>query len=118
MPGLSRYDEMYYKLLLAVAILAEVIATSSLKSSQSLTKFVPSVMVVVGYAIAYYLMSVIVEKMYVGTVYAVWCGFGIVLVSAFGWWKHGQALDLPAILGIILILAGVVIINLYSSSMK
>jgi small multidrug resistance pump len=108
---------IYYKLLLAIAIVAEVIATSSLKASHSLTRPLPSLMVVVGYGIAYYLMSVIVEKMYVGTVYAVWCGFGIVLVSAYGWWKYGQALDLPAIVGIVLIIAGVSVINLFSDSL-
>jgi small multidrug resistance pump len=107
---------MYYKMLLVIAIISEVIATSSLKSSQSLTRPLPSLAVIVGYGLAYYLMSVIVTHMYVGTVYALWCGAGITLVSLWGWLYHGQSLDRPALIGISLIIAGVFVMS-YSSAM-
>lgn len=107
---------MYYKMLLVVAIISEVVATSSLKASQSLTRPLPSLAVIIGYGLAYYLMSVIVTHMYVGTVYALWCGAGIILVSLWGWYYYQQSLDWAAILGISLIIAGVCVMS-YSSAM-
>lgn len=101
---------------LSVAIMAEVIATSSLKASAEFTKFWPSVIVVVGYAIAFYFLSLTLRSIPVGIAYAVWSGLGVVLVSIVGWWFYNQALDLASLIGIGLIIAGVLVINLFSSA--
>ena len=101
---------------LAVAILAEVIGTSAVKASEGFTRFVPSVIVVVGYGVAFYFMSLTVKAMPVGIVYAVWSGVGIVLISAVGWVWYGQKLDLAALTGLSLIIAGVLVINLLSKT--
>jgi len=103
-------------LMLLAAIIAEVSATSALKASDGFTKFWPSVIVIVGYASAFFLLSLLVKVMPVGIVYAIWCGVGIALIAVVGWFYLGQKLDLPAILGIILITAGVVLISLFSRS--
>lgn len=102
-------------LILLVAIVAEVIATSSLKASAQFTKLWPTVLVVVGYGVAIYLLSVAVRTMPTGIVYAIWSGLGIVLVAIIGLFL-GQRLDGPAILGMLLIVAGIVIINVYSAT--
>lgn len=99
---------------LSMAIVAEVIATSSLKASAEFTKFWPSVIVVVGYAIAFYFLSLTLRSIPVGIAYAVWSGLGIVLVSLVGWWLYNQTLDLASMLGMGLIIAGVLVINLFS----
>lgn len=99
---------------LSMAIVAEVIATSSLKASAEFTKFWPSVIVVVGYAIAFYFLSLTLRSIPVGVAYAVWSGLGIVLVSLVGWWLYNQTLDLASIIGMGLIIAGVLVINLFS----
>ena len=101
-------------LYLAIAILAEVIATSFLKSTEGFSKLWPSVVVILGYATAFYFLSLTLRSMSVGIVYAIWCGVGIVLVALIGWLVLGQRLDLPAILGMALIVAGVAVINLFS----
>jgi len=103
-------------LMLLAAIIAEVSATSALKASDGFTKFWPSVIVIVGYALAFFLLSLLVKVLPVGIVYAIWCGVGIALIAVVGWFYLGQKLDLPAILGIILITAGVVLVSLFSSS--
>ena len=103
-------------LMLLAAIIAEVSATSALKASDGFTKFWPSVIVIVGYALAFFLLSLLVKVLPVGIVYAIWCGVGIALIAVVGWFYLGQKLDLPAILGIILITAGVVLISLFSRS--
>ena len=103
-------------LYLAIAIVAEVIATSSLKSCESFTRLWPSVVVLVGYAFAFYFLSLTLRSMSVGIVYAIWSGAGIILVSIIAWILFGQKLDVPAILGIALIIAGVAVINLFSKS--
>lgn len=100
---------------LSMAIVAEVIATSSLKASAEFTKFWPSVIVVVGYAIAFYFLSLTLRSIPVGIAYAVWSGLGIVLVSLVGWWLYNQTLDLASIIGMGLIIAGVLVINLFSN---
>lgn len=104
----------YVYLLLAVA--AEVIATSSLKAANGFTRPVPTLIVALGYGAAFFLLSLIVQTMPVGIVYAVWSGTGIVLVTAVAavWMK--QVPDLPAVVGMALIVAGVVIVNLFSKS--
>lgn len=103
-------------LTLAIAILAEVVATSALKSAEGFTRPGPSLVVAVGYGIAFYCLSLTLRTMPVGIAYALWSGIGIVLVSAAGWALHGQRLDLPAVVGLGLIVAGVLVVNLMSRS--
>jgi small multidrug resistance pump len=103
-------------LMLLAAIIAEVSATSALKASDGFTKFWPSVIVIVGYASAFFLLSLLVKAFPVGVVYAIWCGVGIALIAVVGWFYLDQKLDLPAIAGIILITAEVVLISLFSKS--
>jgi small multidrug resistance pump len=101
---------------LTLAIVAEVIGTSALKASEGFTKPLPTLAVAAGYGVAFYLLSLIVQSMPVGIVYAIWSGTGIVLVAAVAavWLK--QVPDLPAIVGLSLIIAGVVIVNLFSKT--
>ncbi|MDQ9169981.1 SMR family transporter [Oxalobacteraceae bacterium R-40] len=103
---------------LAIAIISEVIATSALKLSDGFSRFWPSAIVVCGYAISFYCLSLILKTLPVGVVYAIWSGAGIALIALIGWIFLGQALDLPAILGLLLIIAGVVVINLFSRSIS
>ncbi len=103
-------------LAISFAIVAEVIATTALKASNEFTRLWPSVLVVVGYANAFYFMTISMRVLPVGIMYAVWSGVGIVLVSLVGWVVYKQTLDLPALLGIGLILCGVLVINLFSGS--
>ncbi|MFM8886969.1 MAG: SMR family transporter [Chthoniobacterales bacterium] len=103
-------------LYLAVAIVAEVIATSFLKSCEGFTRLWPSVVVLVGYTFAFYFLSLTLRSLSVGIVYAIWSGAGIVLVSIIAWIFLGQKLDVPSIIGIALIVAGVAVINLFSKS--
>jgi small multidrug resistance pump len=107
---------MKHWLYLGIAIAAEVIATSSLKASDGFTKLVPSVIVVAGYAIAFYCLSLTLKSMQVGVAYAIWAGLGVVLVAAIAWLVYGQTLDLPAMLGMALIVAGVLVMNLFSKT--
>ncbi len=99
---------------LAIAIFGEVVATSALKSSNGFTKLVPSVVVVAGYGLAFYFLSLALKSIPVGIAYAVWAGLGIVLVAAIAWIFHGQKLDLWAFFGMGLIVSGVAILNLLS----
>src|SRR5690625_3366227 len=101
-------------LFLGVAIAAEVVATSSLKASAGFTKFLPSLLVVLGYAIAFYFLALTLKAIPVGIAYAIWAGVGIVLIALAGWMVFGQNLDVASILGMSLIVAGVVIINVCS----
>ena len=101
---------------LFVAIVSEVVATSALKSSNGFTQFWPSVVVVAGYAVAFLFLSLALRTLSVGIAYAIWSGAGIVLISLVAWLFLGQALDGPAILGLALIVAGVVILNVFSRS--
>ncbi|MBB4052566.1 small multidrug resistance pump [Devosia subaequoris] len=101
---------------LAIAIVAEVIGTSALKASEGFSNLLPSILVVVGYGVAFYCLSMTLRTLPVGIAYAVWSGAGIVLVSLLGWMLYGQKLDLWAMLGIGLIIAGVLILNLLSKS--
>lgn len=103
-------------LYLAVAIGAEVIATTALRAAQGFTVLVPSAISVVGYVIAFYFLSLTLKTMPVGIAYAIWSGIGIVLISLAGWLLYRQVLDLPAILGMALIMAGVIVINLFSKT--
>lgn len=101
---------------LGIAIVSEVIATAALKRSEGFTQLVPSLVVIVGYGAAFYFLSVTLKVLPVGIAYAIWSGAGIVLISAIGWLWLGQKLDLAALVGIGLIMAGVLTINLLSSS--
>ncbi|WP_374406215.1 SMR family transporter [Hydrogenophaga sp.] len=103
-------------LYLAVAILAEVIATSMLKASTGFTRLWPSVATVVGYAISFYCLAQTLGSLPTGVVYAIWSGVGIVLISVIAWLVFGQSLDGPALAGMGLIIAGVLVINLFSRS--
>ncbi|MBP7658130.1 MAG: Qac family quaternary ammonium compound efflux SMR transporter [Pseudoxanthomonas sp.] len=101
-------------LFLAVAIIGEVAATSALKSSDGFTKLAPSAVVVVGYGVAFYFLSLALRSIPVGIAYAVWAGLGIVLVAGIAWLLHGQKLDAWALVGIGLIVSGVAVLNLLS----
>jgi len=103
-------------LFLFVAIVSEVIATSALKSSEGFSRFWPSVIVVVGYGIAFYCLALTLRVIPMGVVYAVWSGIGIVLITLVGWFLFDQKLDLPAVLGIGLVAAGVVVMNVFSKT--
>ena len=101
---------------LYIAISGEVVATSALRASEGFTKLGASGLVVAGYAIAFYFLSLTLNTIPIGVAYAVWSGAGIVLTSIIGWRLFGQTLDLPALIGIALILAGVGVINLMSGA--
>lgn len=101
---------------LAVAIVAEVIATTALATSQSFTRLLPSVVAVLGYAVAFWFLSFPLRTMPAGVIYALWSGLGIVLIAAAGWIWLKQSLDAPGMIGIALIMAGVVVVNVFSSS--
>jgi small multidrug resistance pump len=100
---------------LLIAIVAEVIGTSALKTSQGFTVLLPSAVVVFGYGVAFYFLSLTLETISVGIAYALWSGIGIVFITAVGWLWFGQALDPAAMIGIALIVAGVGVINLFSN---
>lgn len=105
-------------LTLALAILAEVVATTALKASDSFTRPWPSLLTVAGYAVAFYCMALTLRSVPVGIVYAIWSGVGIVLIAAVGWWLYGERLDAPAIVGMGLIVAGVLVLNLLSRTVR
>ena len=107
MPGL---------LYLAIAIVGEVVATSFLRASAGFSQLVPTLVVIVGYGITFYFFSLALQTIPVGIGYAIWSGAGIVLISVIAYFVHGQTLDLPALIGMGLILAGVLVINLFSQS--
>ena len=101
-------------LLLFLAIAAEVVATSALKASENFTRLVPSLAVVVGYGIAFTCLSMTLRTLPLGVAYAIWSGAGTALVAVIGWLVYRQQLDLPAVLGISLIIAGTIVLNLFS----
>jgi len=101
---------------LAVAIIAEVIATTALRAAQGFTVLVPSLISVAGYVVAFYFLSLTLKTMPVGVAYALWSGIGIVIVSLASWLIYKQVLDMPAIVGMGLIITGVIVINLFSKS--
>lgn len=103
-------------LILLLAIVSETVATSALKASEGFTRLWPSVLVVVGYGVAFYCLSLTLKTIPIGIAYAVWSGVGIVLVTLAGIVLYRQMPDTPAILGLLLILAGVVVINVFSKT--
>ncbi|EPG37334.1 DMT family transporter [Acinetobacter colistiniresistens] len=102
--------------ILFIAITAEVIATSALKSSEGFTKPLASIVVVVGYFIAFYCLSLTLKTIPVGVAYAIWSGVGIVLITTVAWFVFDQKLDVWGIIGIVLIMSGVLILNLLSKT--
>ena len=105
-------------LYLGTAIVAEVIATSVLKAADGFTRLLPSLVVIAGYATAFYCLSLTLRTMPLGIAYAVWSAVGIALVSVIGSLLYGQNLEVPAIIGIGLIVAGVVVVNGFSQSVS
>lgn len=103
-------------LILTLAIGAEVVATSALKASESFTRPLASTVVVIGYATAIYLLSLVLKSIPVGVAYAIWSGLGIVLITLVAWLVYGQRIDLPGLIGMGLIVAGVLVLNLFSSA--
>jgi small multidrug resistance pump len=103
---------------LFIAIISEVLATTTLKQTEGFSRAGPTAIVLAGYGLAFYLISIVVKTIPVGVVYAIWSGVGIVLVAAVGWVWRKQSLDLPALLGIGLILSGVLVIHLFSASVS
>lgn len=101
-------------LYLSIAILAEVVATSSLKAAEGFTRLIPSLIVVFGYGTAFYFLSLALRTMQVGTAYAIWSGVGTVIISIVAWLLYNQKLDAPSILGMALIISGVFIIKFLS----
>jgi small multidrug resistance pump len=109
---------MYQWIFLTIAIVSEVIATSALKSSEGFSRLWPSVIVTIGYMSAFYFLSLTLKTIPIGIAYAVWAGSGVALIALIAWIFFGQALDLPAIIGLSLIVAGVVVLNLFSKSVS
>lgn len=101
---------------LLLAIVAEVVATSALKASDGFTRLWPAVIVVVGYSVSFYCLSLVLRAIPVGITYAVWSGLGIVLITLAAWWLYGQTIDTAGLVGMGLILAGVVVVNVFSTS--
>ncbi|MGB7411898.1 MAG: multidrug efflux SMR transporter [Sphingopyxis granuli] len=102
---------------LFIAIVSEVVATSFLKESHGFTRLGPSLVTIVGYAIAFYCLSLTLRAMPTGVAYAIWSGVGIVLIATVAWLFQGQKLDTPAIVGMALIIAGVIVMNVFSESL-
>ena len=105
---------MPHWLYLSIAIVAEVIGTSFLKSAEGFSRPAPSVMVVVAYVVAFFFLGLALKTLPVGIAYAIWAGVGVALIALAGYVFFGQALDAPAIIGMALIVAGVVVINAFS----
>lgn len=106
---------MHY-LYLLVAVLAETIGTTALQASQQFSRFWPSVIVVFAYGISFYLLALTLRFMPVGIVYALWSGLGIILIALIGFAVFGQRLDLPAVLGLGMIIAGIFVIHMFSTA--
>lgn len=103
-------------LALGLAIVAEVIATSALKASESFTRWLPSIVTVVGYITSFWFLSITLRTVPVGVAYAIWSGLGIVLITTVAWLLFGQRVDLPGVIGMGLIIAGVVVLNVFSKA--
>ncbi len=101
---------------LAIAIVAEVVATNALKASEEFTKLGPIILVIMGYGIAFYFLSLVLRTIPIGIAYAIWAGLGIVLVAIVAAVVFKQMPDTPAIIGMILIISGVVVMNVFSKT--
>ncbi|MFU0504570.1 DMT family transporter [Pseudaminobacter sp. NGMCC 1.201702] len=102
---------------LLVAIVFEVLATTALKETHGFTRPLPSLLTILGYGLAFYFLSLTLRAIPVGLVYAIWSGAGIIFITAIGWLWFRQSLDMPALVGMGFILAGVAIINLFSRTL-
>ena len=107
---------MQHWVFLSIAIISEVIATSALKSSENFSRLLPSLVVIIGYSASFYCLSLTLKVIPIGVVYAIWSGVGIVLITLVAWILFKQKLDIPAIIGILLIVSGVVVMNLFSKT--
>lgn len=103
-------------LLLAAAICFEVVATSALKASAGFSKLWPSLLAAGGYALAFYFLALTLRTIPVGVAYAIWAGAGVALITLIGWLVFNQTLDLAAVIGILFIVVGVLILNLFSKA--
>jgi multidrug transporter EmrE-like cation transporter len=103
-------------MILGLAIVAEVIGTTALKASEGFTRLGPSLIVVVGYGVAFYCLSLVLKSVPVGIAYALWSGLGIVLITAVAWLLYGQRIDLAGLIGMGLIIAGVLVLNVFSKA--
>ncbi|MBM2576635.1 QacE family quaternary ammonium compound efflux SMR transporter [Jannaschia sp. Os4] len=103
-------------LLLVLAIAAETVGTTALKASEGFTRAAPSVVTVIAYAVSFYLLAQVLRTIPVGIAYAIWSGLGIVLITAIGWLVFRQSLDAPALIGMALIVAGILVMQLFSNS--
>ncbi len=101
---------------LGIAIVSEVAATSALKASEGFTRLWPSLTVVAGYALAFYFLAQTLNSIPVGVAYAIWSGVGVALIAFVGWLVYGQTLDTAALIGLALIVAGVLVLNLFSKT--
>ncbi len=101
---------------LGAAILFETIGTTALQASQQFSRLGPSILVVLAYGVSFYLLALVLKYIPVGVAYAVWSGLGICFIAAIGYFVFGQRLDLPAVIGILLIITGILVINLFSNS--
>ena len=105
-------------LFLGTAVVLETIGTMALQASQQFTRPGPTVLVLAAYATSFYLLALTLKVMPVGIVYALWAGLGICLIAGMGWVIFGQRLDLPAVLGMAMIIAGIVVIQLFSGTAR
>ena len=103
-------------LFLIIAVLFEGLGTTSLQASQQFTRLVPSVGVIIGFGMSFYCLMIVLQYLPLGVTYALWAGFGICLTALLGWLVFRQSVDVPAMIGMALIIAGIVVINLYSKT--
>ena len=103
-------------LYLVLAVMAETVGTSALQASKQFTRPLPSVLVVVGYACAFWFLSLVLRSIPVGVAYAIWSGLGILFIALIGWLVFRQPLDLPAMIGMAMILAGIIVIQVFSGT--
>ena len=103
-------------LYLVLAVMAETIGTSALQASQQFTRPLPSALVVIGYGFAFWFLSLVLRTIPVGVAYAIWSGLGILFIAVIGWLFFRQPLDLPAMIGMTLILTGIVVIQVFSGT--
>lgn len=105
-------------LYLTIAIIAEIFATTLMKDTNGFTVLIPSLIVIAGYIVAFYMLSLCIQTIPTGVIYAFWSGIGIVGIAVAGYFIHKQTLDMPAILGISLILIGVIVIKAFSKTVS
>ncbi|WP_213686138.1 multidrug efflux SMR transporter [Roseicyclus sp.] len=105
-------------LYLFFAITGEIIGTTALKASDGFTRLAPSLMAIMGYGVAFYFLALVLRSIPLGITYAIWSGVGVAAVTLIGWWLYGQRLDWAALVGIGLIVAGVLVLNLWSGAVQ